>query len=630
MRSLIVLFLVLFSFDCKLKANEQLIERLYEIIALEESDPDSAFVLSNELLKEGELDNDSLKISYASFRLGNIYFQSGKFQKAIPQFKRSFELRIKMGDYVSSVGVIELIAKSYYSVGRADSAFVFFTDGLRLLDKYSAEKPQLLLNIAMAKILMNYDDLTEARYRIEKAEDLLETVNEIESKSLVEQSWGVYYYYSDSISKAVIKYKNAYLLDQEVGDLQSMINNCNNLALCYTDLEQYDLALFYYRIVLDHYSANNLEYKKAITQYNTALCFRAKNELDSAVVYLQNALLVLNEYNDFDQTYECMSSLVEIYLSSGKHEKASKLQESMLVLKDSILDAEKISSIAEYRTVYETEKKEQKIALLNAQAEKDSLLRNLILAISISAVLALFLLINRYRQNLKIERSEKELSQKKVDLLLGEQELKLYNALLSGQEKERKRISRDLHDQVGSMLSALKFKFTSALKNSDEKGMKGLDQMIDSTVEEVRRISHDLDNVSLSSFGLNVALTQLCNDLDQLSDELSVNYHTHGLKKSLDPQSERELYKICQEILNNMLKHSKATKINLDITFREDAFSLTLEDNGVGFDPSIAEAKKGLGLKSIQERAKTLGAQMYVDSSTKGGSSFQLELPLNT
>jgi|GEM_PF-4798152 len=630
MRSLVVLFLVLFSFDCKLKANEELIERLYEIIALEESDPDSAFVLSNELLKEGELDNDSLKISYASFRLGNIYFQSGKFQKAIPQFKRSFELRIQMGDYVSSVGVIELIAKSYYSVGRADSAFVFFTDGLRLLDKYSAEKPQLLLNIAMAKILMNYDDLTEARYRIEKAEELLEIVNEIESKSLIEQSWGVYYYYSDSISKAVIKYKNAYLLDQEVGDLQSMINNCNNLALCYTELEQYDLALFYYRIVLDHYSVNNLEYKKAITQYNTALCFRAKNELDSAVLYLQNALLVLNEYNDFDQTYECMSSLVEIYLSSGKHEKASKLQESMLVLKDSILDAEKISSIAEYRTVYETEKKEQKIALLNAQAEKDSLLRNLILAISISAVLALFLLINRYRQNLKIERSEKELSQKKVDLLLGEQELKLYNALLSGQEKERKRISRDLHDQVGSMLSALKFKFTSALKNSNENGMKGLDQMIDSTVEEVRRISHDLDNVSLSSFGLNIALTQLCNDLDQLSDELSVNYHTHGLKKSLDPQSEKEIYKICQEILNNMLKHSRATKINLDITFREDAFSLTLEDNGVGFDPSIAEAEKGLGLKSIQERAKTLGAQMYIDSSAKGGSSFQLELPLNT
>lgn len=612
-------------------AQESLINRVYKIVSIENSYPDSALVLSKKLLKEGENENDSIKISYALFRLGSVNYELGEFEQALPYFHRSFELRVDLKDYIGAVNPIELIAKSYFELGKIDSAFIYFTEGLRVLDDGSPPKPKILLNVALANALIEYEDFVSARKYLNKANGLLIDANDLQARSNVEQSWGIYYYYLDSLEKAIIHYKNAYQIDEELEFVSGMINNCSNLALCYTDIGNYDLALFYYRIGHDYYQENDLNYQLAISKYNMALNFYEANVIDSALRYSKDAMVLLESFKDLEQEFKNVNLLSKIHIANEDYQTAAMYQDKLMQLKDSILNLDKITTISEVRTLYETEKKEQQIELLNAKAENEKAKRNALIGFSIAIFFLLSFFLNRYRQNAKIAKQEKELAKRKVDALLGEQEVKMYNALISGQEKERKRISRDLHDQVGSMLSALKFQFAAIGNEVKERAsndqVNELNQLIDITCDEVRRISHDLDSGVMVNFGLNQALNQLCESLNGLSADLKFIFKSHGKEHISNPVVEREIYKISQEVVNNMLKHSKASMVIIDLTNRPDAISLNIEDNGVGFELETALKKGGIGLRSLKERATLLGATLEINSAIGKGSSFHLEIP---
>lgn len=622
--SLLIFYSIGFGQDLK--------ERLYEIIAIENSYPDSALHLSKELLNEGLKENDSMKQSYANFRIGSGLYNLGRFDEAITFFRKAYSIRLELKDYVSSVSPLELMANSYFELGKIDSAFICFTDGLRILDQTSAIKPRLLLNIAIANALMEYKDFASARKRLNKANDLLAEINDLESRSLIEESWGVYYYYIDSLDQAIVHYKNAFQLSQELESTSTMINNCSNLALCYSEMGNDEMSLYYNQLVYNYYSDNKMDYQAANTMYNMGLNFQSVSNLDSAEYYFSLASQSFERFQDLEQQYNCLASLTDIYLQNGDFKAAALNQKRMIELKDSILDNEKIARIAEVRTEYESEKKEQKISLLNAEARSERANKKIYLfSIAIILLLLLFILY-RYKQREKLALQEQELSKKKIDLLMGEQELITYNALLEGQEEERKRIARDLHDQVGSLLSSLKFQFSSLPEATTAESKKlsqygKMDNLIDHACEEVRRISHNLNSGILASFGLEQALRTLCNSIDEIRSDFNCEFSCYGLKDRLKNDIEREIYRIAQEVINNCLKHANASRLLVQITNRPDAFTMIIEDNGKGFDQKKAlSLNQGLGLQNLFSRAQKVGGKLTIDSSPNKGSVFTLEI----
>jgi signal transduction histidine kinase len=217
-----------------------------------------------------------------------------------------------------------------------------------------------------------------------------------------------------------------------------------------------------------------------------------------------------------------------------------------------------------------------------------------------------------------------------IELLLQKQEMKSAYAILEAQEFERQRISEDLHDRLGSKLAAVKLHFL-AYKNSNGKTMDFFrigSNLLDDAVDEVREISHNMVSGVLSKFGLVVALQDLKNTIES-SNQFTFQFHNHQLDGRLDMNTEINLYRIVQELVSNILKHSQANEIILQLNRYESELLLTIEDNGIGFDSGSESLKKGMGLKNIETRVAKLNGKIHIDSHKGKGSIITIEIPLN-
>ncbi|MGB6037601.1 MAG: ATP-binding protein [Cryomorphaceae bacterium] len=240
------------------------------------------------------------------------------------------------------------------------------------------------------------------------------------------------------------------------------------------------------------------------------------------------------------------------------------------------------------------------------------------------------LLLMRKRKQLALQ--EREISRRKIDELIMKNEVESVNALLKGQNSERRRISQELHDRLGGILFTAKIynksmeKKIAELMIEQEEGFGKLKGLLDDAVKEVRRISHDLYAGSVANFGYTVAMKQLISAIEA-SNALNIDLN---VQKEIDEQEEDiqyQLHAITQELLSNTLKHAKAGKVEIEIRIdRELTFSY--HDNGVGFDQN--KGFDGIGLKNIESRVAKLSGNLKVESGENQGTYYLVTIPLTT
>ncbi len=203
-------------------------------------------------------------------------------------------------------------------------------------------------------------------------------------------------------------------------------------------------------------------------------------------------------------------------------------------------------------------------------------------------------------------------------------------ALVNGQDMERKRIADDLHDSLGQKLSAIKLQVENLdcdnIREAKYK-MKKVENELKETIEELRNISLNLLPPMLSDFGLSNALKFLCDNLNKHNGP-KIIFQTFGLKKSLNENLEFNIYRMAQELLHNALKHSKASEVSFQIFKREKKLILTVEDDGIGFNPNRINSKSGIGLKSVTSRIKALNGIFHLDTNPQKGTVISIEIPL--
>jgi two-component system, NarL family, sensor kinase len=195
-------------------------------------------------------------------------------------------------------------------------------------------------------------------------------------------------------------------------------------------------------------------------------------------------------------------------------------------------------------------------------------------------------------------------------------------------ESERKRIAGDLHDELGPMLSAIKLQINHLEPNSESEtaALEKSSVQIDTIMQRFREISYDLLPNTLVRKGFINATTEFVGKLESLHS-LKINFTSNEF--SLAPSKEINLYRIIQEIIQNTIKHSRATCLNIRIQKKEKSILLHTKDDGIGFNYSEKSLQaKGIGLLSLQSRAQLLGGQLVVDTHLGAGTSFQLEIPL--
>lgn len=213
-------------------------------------------------------------------------------------------------------------------------------------------------------------------------------------------------------------------------------------------------------------------------------------------------------------------------------------------------------------------------------------------------------------------------------VLEGEFQQKLLEATLDSQESERRRVSGDLHDSIGGMLSAVRVGLSAIGRQlPDTHILDAQKQMLDDTIESVRKISRELMPATLEKFGLIPAVRELCEKM-QATTQIQIGVMELGETRQLEMKRRLMIYRITQELLNNAFKHSKATYIEVVFSFKENLY-LIVEDNGIGIDPKHMEesGRKSLGLFNIQSRVQLLSATVTIDRDKRDGSKIIVSIP---
>lgn len=209
-----------------------------------------------------------------------------------------------------------------------------------------------------------------------------------------------------------------------------------------------------------------------------------------------------------------------------------------------------------------------------------------------------------------------------VEKMKSKHQLDLFQRSIDAMEDERRRVSRDLHDEIGAALSMIRLQVGQlswgAEQNTEiiEKQISGSKQLIDSTIENVRRISNDMLPNGLDEFGLKYAIESLCDKIEEASP-LVINLDTKNLER-LENRLELTLYRILQELLNNTIKHAKATQVNINFMTDNQRLTLIYQDNGQGFDLEKIK-QNGLGLKNIENRVSMIQGELTYNTTLENG-----------
>jgi two-component system NarL family sensor kinase len=394
-----------------------------------------------------------------------------------------------------------------------------------------------------------------------------------------------------------------------------------------------DSAGFYYDQALTAFALNK-DVGGMISSLNAkAGFFLKRNQTDSALVLYLNAYDSAGKYQELVQLVETFNGLVHCYELKKDSLTAFKYLKLRAAISDTLLNLSTIKTMIDAERKYDSEKKEREIALQKVTIDNQHLMLIVFIILLVSVICITILLIMQGVNRKKLASKEIELHRRKVDELLQSQEVENVNAILKGQNLERKRIAQDLHDRLGSILATVKLHFTNIedaitqLHQQQNKSYTEANLLLDEACEEVRRVSHDLYEGSLDKFGFKTALTQLIAAIEK-TNALQITFIENNVNEKDMKVYEKDLYRITQELLSNTLKYADATQVTIQLNLHAETFEYLYEDNGKGFDKNKLLTNSGIGYKNILSRVESMKATWSLDTSVGHGMTLNIEIPV--
>lgn len=564
---------------------------------------------------------------YASNQ-GNVYLYQGKYDELIKLMKISIETAKKYNDKHNEAKFTVNLGNAFMSNAEFQKALEYFQKGIQIFNKNKEYDYERKINLMIAVCFSNSKNLDKGIEYSKKA--LSQAVIAKDSATIAKAYENIG---SDYLEKNQFITAKPYILKgKEVATKLKSLPNLANFdfylsRVLYSE-RKYKEAISLIKKSLAYYTETGNDFYKI-----NALTFLSIYQKDSGEY--QSALHNLKFAEELALKNDMKSHLLLIYPELAQlnkkiknYELAYNYLEKHYQLNDSVSSNDLQKQLQDLDTKYQAAKKDLQIKEQEAKLKNRRLL-NYVFAGAVLAILLIGFLVYR---NLK---SRQTIQQQKINELETEKQLTTTEAVLRGEEQERSRLAKDLHDGLGGMLSGVKFSFNAMKENlimTPENAVafeRSIDQL-DNSIREMRRVAHNMLPENLMKYGLDSALRELCLELNR-STSLKASYQSIDMEQNKFPQEiSIACYRIIQELVNNTLKYSKAKNFLVQAHFsdEEKILQITVEDNGEGFDKNKLLNADGIGWKNIQNRIQLIKGKVDLNSEIGKGTSVLIEIPI--
>ncbi len=557
---------------------------------------DSFLLIAEQKFQQLNDKKNLVKISNAKggrhYMTGNYLLSANFYSKATAGFD---ELKDTANSLIAYQNLIAVLGQ----INNYERAVIL---GKKVLKIVEQGNDTLQLGYTLQGLVTNLiysDKLDEATAYIERLITIANTSRDQNLSAEIYSTLGTYYYRKNEFAKAADYFKTSLQKAESLDNKYQLANHYNSLGQAY---------------------------------------YRLRN-FANAKEYLFKGMALAKQYNNKRAESNIALSLSTLYDSTGDHKNAFKNLLLHTQITDSILSSGTRNYTSQLEAQYETNKKENEILRLQkVQQQKDFEIkrRNTYLGIGLGLIAALiiilYLLKRNYRNKQKLSRQQADLLEEKIKTIEKEQQISSLQSMINGQETERTRIAKDLHDGLGGIFSTVKMHYSTLQQDTpavkeNPLYKKTLD-LINNASDELRKVAHNMMPEVLMKVGLVEALQDFCNNISS-GKLLNITLQTFGMEKRLSSSTEIMLYRIIQELVNNIIKHAYATEAIIQINCEGNRLSLIIEDNGRGFDTKEAEEKRSMGMATVKSRVDYLNGKLTIDSRKDIGTTVMIDLLLN-
>lgn len=361
-----------------------------------------------------------------------------------------------------------------------------------------------------------------------------------------------------------------------------------------------------------------------------------KKQFEKSADYCRQSLSIAEKLKLDDYRAMILLSLSDLALVQGDFSKWDQYRQAYQDIRDTVNSQALVHAVQELETKYQTQDKEERIQDLERDKELQNLRiqrqRSLVWGTAILSILVLvaMLLAWQFQKNKALLATQQiTIQAHTIKELEQEKQIATASAVLRGQEEERGRLARDLHEGLGGMLSGIKQTLFTMNSNNVLIGISATSftqviEDMDRSIEELRHIARNMMPEALVRFGLKDALEDYCDHTAQ-STGLKVHFQAFGLENRLSQDIEVIVFRIAQELLNNIVKHAKAKQAIVQLIRDENRVNLTIEDDGIGMEIAELENCKGVGWMNIRSRVNYLEGRLDLHSNLGKGTSVGIE-----
>ncbi len=619
-----------------------------------------------------------------SLRIQSYYWNyKNNLDSAFHVLQKSEKLEHKIKNYIGLLAVYNTKALLYKRNELFDEALEVYQKALTIQDSSITNKQLSKTHSNLANVYAKKSVYDSAVYHYNQSLLLnkKDTLTKLTMRTYINLA-NVYSLSSD-YNLAEFYYKKAFKYHQSVGNEVEIAKLYNNLGALFYEKGEDELSLDYleksiqlreklldssrlvesYINVAELLSVRNpetaFEYLDKALQYITpdmktsllakihlskASMYREANQNAKAKAEFERAIKLSEDQEKLTFEKYLTKMKAEIAYDERNFQKAYQYRIAYEKLSDSVFNEEKLWDLSALQKSYQAKAKKAEVSLLekdNALAEEKALRKQqeneklYAFLIAFGVVVLLVSIIAFYFYKLKkttsqLARQQELLLEERIHNLVNDQEIQIINASLEAREKEKASISKELHNNIGSLLTSVNFHFQAF----DEKVMtahKGTKKLYDKTLQiiqtithEIRSISHRFDQDPIPEFNLKTAITNFSDKV--ANEQLKVHTAIHGLENFKNSQTSIFIFRILQELVNNTIKHANAKTLTIYITKNIEAINIMVEDDGKGFDAT--QLANGIGLKNLRKEIQIRNGNCDIDSNSTRGTTVNIDIPI--